>query len=86
MRSHQQDARLLLASKLLERVDDYLSKAADHDRRENKAAVKLLEGELKDYFDELRQRAAECISTLNDWHSVSVVGGPSCLPQHVDER
>lgn len=81
IRSYQQDARLLLAGKLLERVDEYVSKAVERDQKESKEAVKLLEKELKASFDELRQRAAECIATLNDWHSVSVAGGPSSSPE-----
>lgn len=72
VRSLHHDARLLLAGNLLRRVDEYLSQATDRDRKEIKAAVKLLEGKNKGNFDDLRRRAAECISTLRDWHSVRV--------------
>lgn len=66
---HEQ-ARLIIAGEYLKAVDQYLAKGEQHERKEVKAALALLGGELKSSFDELRQRAAECRGTLDDWHSV----------------
>lgn len=66
---HEQ-ARLIIAGQLLEAVDQYLATGEHHGRKEVKAAVTLLEGELKAPFIELRHRAAECRGALDDWHSV----------------
>lgn len=74
VRAQQEDARILLAGKLLKRVDDYLLDTREYGRKERKIAVAMLEGELKDSIDELRKRAAECASTLTDWHSVCASG------------
>lgn len=71
IRKLQQDARLVLAGDLLKKVDEYLTTNVDYERKEVKTAVYLLEGELKDSMEELRQRAAECVATLREWHAVS---------------
>lgn len=79
-RSLQSDARLVLAGHLLKKVDDYLAMGLGRERKEIKAAVSLLEGELRDSFDELRQRAAECVATLQEWHSVSIIHSTMLVP------
>ena len=73
-------ARLIVAGQLLARVDRFLATGRQHERKEVKAAVALLGGELKTIFHEVRQRAEECRGALDDWHSVSH------LPPPVDAR
>lgn len=70
MRVLQEQARLVVAGKLLQEVEKYLEKGEHRERKAVKAAVRLLEKELKAPFDELRFRAAECSATLEDWHAV----------------
>lgn len=71
VQAYHEQARLIVAGRLLAAVDRYLESGHHAGRAEVKAALALLRGELKPTFDELRQRAAECASTLDDWHSVS---------------
>lgn len=66
----QDQARLVVAGDLLQEVDKFLAKGEHRERKEVKAAFRLLEGELKAPFDELRYRSAECSATLEDWHAV----------------
>lgn len=68
---YHEQARLVVAGNLLAGVDRYLESGQHAGRAEVKEALALLGGELKASFDELRHRAAECSSTLDDWHSVS---------------
>lgn len=85
VRLYHEQARLIVAGRLLAAVDRYLESGQNAGRAEVKAARALVGGELKSSFDELRQRAAECASTLDDWHSVSAVnvtnifGGVLCV-------
>lgn len=67
----REQARLIVAGELLERVDQFLSKGGQQERKEVKEARALLGGELKADFDQVRQRATECRGALDDWHSVS---------------
>ena len=71
VQEYHEQARLIVAGRLLAAVDQYLGSGQHIGRPEVKAALALLRGELKPSFDELRQRAAECALTLDDWHSVS---------------
>lgn len=68
---YHEQARLVVAGRLLAVVDQYLASGQHTGRAEVKEALALLGGELKASFDQLRRRAAECSSTLEDWHSVS---------------
>lgn len=61
---------MVKAGHLLKKVDEYLASGADKDRKEVKATMDLLAGQIKGPMDQLRQRAAECVTTLRDWHSV----------------
>lgn len=70
VRSLQEQARLIVAGNFLKAVDHYLAKGEHRDRKEVKAALALLGGELEPSFDELRQKAKECQESLADWHSV----------------
>lgn len=72
----REQARLIVAGQLLARVDQFLATGQQHERKEVKAAVALLGGELKATFDEVRQRAEECRGALDDWHSVSRLPPP----------
>eukprot|EP00752_Nemacystus_decipiens_P006518 g5870.t1 len=69
VQAYHEEARLVVAGRLLAAVDRYLESGQHAGRAEVKAAVALLGGDLKASFDELRQRAAECASTLDDWHA-----------------
>lgn len=66
----REQARLIVAGELLARVDQFLAKGGQQERKVREARA-LLGGELKDDFDQVRQRAAECRGALEDWHSVS---------------
>ncbi|CAN0294440.1 unnamed protein product [Ectocarpus sp. 4 AP-2014] len=68
----REQARLLVAGRLLAAVDRYLASGQHAERHEVKEAHALLGGELKPLFDEVRLRAAECQSSLDDWQSVRV--------------
>ncbi|CAM9200624.1 unnamed protein product [Ectocarpus fasciculatus] len=65
----REQARLLVAGRLLAAVDRYLASGQHAGRAEVEQAHALLGGELKPLFDEVRQRAAECQSSLDDWQS-----------------
>lgn len=81
VRQYHEQARLIVAGRLLASIDQYLATGQHAGRAEVKAAQALLGGELKASFDELRHRAAECSSTLDDWHSVRCWEGrrASCI-------
>eukprot|EP00903_Cladosiphon_okamuranus_P008725 g8357.t1 len=66
---YHEQARLIVAGRLLAGVDRYLESGQHAGTAEVKTALALLGGELKASFDELRHRAAECSSTLDDWHA-----------------
>lgn len=73
VQQYHEQARLVVAGRLLAVVDRYLASGQHKAKTEVKTALALLGGELKASFDQLRHRAAECSSTLEDWHSVSAL-------------